>query len=157
MDKTKAILLKTEYDLEVKYAHLEKPDIYFGVPGEHSLTVSINSKLKADLTKTAKKLGIDKVNGIDSENNTIKFHSKVHIDKGKFPKIYDADVNLIQETIESGDKVRLNLVAKEAGSGVTFWLNAVQLIEKGEGGSSDDMPFTPVGSVKNGESKELPF
>ena len=153
-----SIVIKTNYEVEVRYTHLEKPDIYFGTPGEHSVTVDLSSKLKAEVTKAKGKLGLKKINGIDLDKNTLKAKSKVHVDKGKFPKIYDKEVNVTRDAVEPGDKVRLNLIAKDAGNeGMTLWLNAIQLIEKGEGGSSSELPFTPVGEVKNGKSDELPF
>jgi len=154
-----SLVIKTNYEVEVKYTHLEKPDVYFGTPGEHSITVDLNSKLKAEVTKAKGKLGLKKINGVDLDKNTLKAKSKVHVDKIKFPKIYDDQVSILSAgTVEPGDKVRLNLIAKDAGNeGMTLWLNAIQLIEKGEGGPTSEPPFTPVGKVKNGKSDELPF
>jgi len=163
--------------LECKWSNLLKPDTAFGeASANHNITVVLDKKLETKLQDILKKSGAKKINGIYEKEGTkfLKVKSRIHIEAGKFPCV-DSNAQETDVVAFGGDKVRLKLapaiVARDKS--LSFYLNGVQIVERGEGnasssGSSGFSTVTggfsapkaaePVAvAVEETEDEELPF
>ena len=127
----------------------------------HNLTISVEGKFKAILTKIQTEFGKDRTvsgNKIDDKYGEQQtFKSTLHTDKTSFPEIWNQRKEKVSEFPEYGDVVNVRFVAKQTDVNkdkyISMYLDAVQLVEKNGG---DDCPFDEIESqeVKN---EDLPF
>lgn len=134
--------------LEVKWSNLLKPDINFGEQSaNHNITIIADTDLQKSLSSILNKSGAKKLNGMIDKDGVkyVKFKSKYHIDKGKFPCV-DALSKETAVVAFGGDKVRLKLqpVVLSRDNSLSLYLNGVQIIEKNNLGGSSDSNFAPV-------------
>jgi len=163
--------------LECKWSNLLKPDTAFGeASANHNITVVLDKKLETKLQDILKKSGAKKINGIYEKEGAkfLKVKSRIHIEAGKFPCV-DSNAQETDVVAFGGDKVRLKLapaiVARDKS--LSFYLNGVQIVERGEGNasSSGSSGFSTVTggfsapktaepaavAVEETEDEELPF
>jgi hypothetical protein len=147
MKSTKLPPLVTE-TLEVKWSNLLKPDTNFGEnSANHNITVVADKGLQKTLAELLKKSGAKKLNGMVEKEGIkyVKFKSKNHIDKVKFPCV-DALAKETDVVAFGGDKVRLKLqpMVLSRDNSLSLYLNGVQIIEKNNTGSGSGNGFAPV-------------
>lgn len=134
--------------LEVKWSNLLKPDTNFGEnSANHNITVVVDKVLGKTLADMLKKSGAKKINGLSEKEGVkyVKFKSKNHIDKIKFPCV-DALAKETDVVAFGGDKVRLKLqpMVLSRDNSLSLYLNGVQIIEKNNTGGSSSNGFAPV-------------
>ena len=134
--------------LEVKWSNLLKPDTNFGEnSANHNITVIADKDLQKVLTDLLKKSGAKKLNGMVEKEGIkyVKFKSKTHIDKVKFPCV-DALAKETDVVAFGGDKVRLKLqpMVLSRDNSLSLYLNGVQIIEKNNTGGGSGSGFAPV-------------
>jgi hypothetical protein len=158
MKSTKLPPLVTE-TLEVKWSNLLKPDTNFGEnSANHNITVIVDKNLGKVLADLLKRSGAKKINGVSEKEGVkyVKFKSKNHIDKIKFPCV-DALAKETNVVAFGGDKVRLKLqpMILSRDNSLSLYLNGVQIIEKNNTGGSSGNGFAPVegGFVSTGANK----
>jgi hypothetical protein len=146
----------TTDDLLVRWAHLHQPDTFFGVPGDHNITVVISEDMSKELIKLQSTTGAKKINGTgttDDGVDTLKVKSKVYTQKGErtFPCV-GADAKNTEDTPFQGDTVRLilNPRVNDRDGSLSIWLSGCQIV-KSEGKTTG---FTPV---EGEEVEDLPF
>lgn len=132
-------------NLEVRWSHLSAPDEKFGNPN-HSITVKITPELKSILDKELMSLGGKKINGL--KEDLIKFKNTLKIKEGvrSFP-ITGSDASPSEQIPMSSDIVRLRVTPSllSRDDSVSFYLEAVQLVQKNfSGTSSNQEGFAPV-------------
>jgi len=147
MKSTKLPPLVTE-TLEVKWSNLLKPDTNFGEnSANHNITVIVDKNLGKVLADLLKRSGAKKINGVSEKEGVkyVKFKSKNHIDKIKFPCV-DALAKETDVVAFGGDKVRLKLqpMILSRDNSLSLYLNGVQIIEKNNTGGSSGNGFAPV-------------
>lgn len=145
----------------VRWSHLLKPDDRFGNP-HHSLTVIVDDKIQAQLSKAVKELGGKKINGLkkDAETgqNLMRFKNVLKARDGvtKFPCV-DAQNNPTDIVPFGTDVVNMQVTPAllERDGSVSFYLGAVQLVKRNyqptEGGQRSN-GFTAVEAAE-----EVPF
>lgn len=134
--------------LEVKWSNLLKPDTNFGEnSANHNITVIADKDLQKTLADILKKSGAKKINGMVDKDGVkyVKFKSKNHIDKIKFPCV-DALAKETEVVAFGGDKVRLKLqpMVLSRDNSLSLYLNGVQIIEKNNLGGGSSSGFAPV-------------
>ena len=166
-------------DVHVTWSHLHKPDVKFGNPN-HSLTVQLDEALQATLEETMKALGGKKINGmgVNKEGHkTVKFKNTLKAKEGTqtFPCV-DSDAKPTKALPFGGDTCRVKITPCLLGrdESISFYLEAVQIIEKGdtsglttgftktEGFRDEDMAVpphtTPVATnLPDEDLEDLPF
>jgi hypothetical protein len=68
-------------ELVVKWSHLHKPDIFFGAPGDHNISVLVTKELQKEIDSWAKTTGAKKVNGFSESTDgekVLKVKSKTY-------------------------------------------------------------------------------
>jgi len=131
------------HTLDVKWSHLHRPDDKFGAPGNHNVSVVVDDQLQTQLSEIQTALGGKKINGMYENEGVqvLKVKSTIFTNppenggekKDTYPCV-DANTKPTEAVPFGGDKVRLRLkpmLLKRDGS-VSFFLNGVQIIEKGE-------------------------
>mgnify|MGYP003112210615 FL=1 len=145
----------------VVFSHLESLDTKFDNQGNHNLTVSVEGKFKALLSKIKVEFGKtrdlsgNKVHDTHGEQQTFK--STLHRDKTVFPEIWNGKQEKIATVPLFGDVVDVRFVAKQTdvnGKGyISMYLDAVQILEDNAG---NDCPFDRTEEEEEVEEK-LPF
>lgn len=160
--------------VKVSWANIADPDEYRGTV-KHQIQVIVDDECMAIIKKAANG---SKVNGMreDAEGNIIlKAKSTVYTKEGetRFGRVFDANGKETDVNPYRGDTVRLRLSPFSLENGtVSFFLNAVQIVEKIEytsagGGSGFDAVeggFTaeaaapaPEADVAGEDADDLPF
>ena len=142
--------------VKVSWANIADPDEYRGTV-KHQIQVIVDDECMAALNTAAKG---SKINGLreDAEGNQIlKAKSTVYTKEGetRFGRVFDSAGKETEVNPYRGDTVRLRLSPfKLQDNSVSFFLNAVQIVEKVEytaaGGSSG------FDSVDGGFTAEAP-
>lgn len=140
-------------NVPIVFSNLDRPDIYFGEPGHHKVTIPVDGVVKAKINKVHAEFGVKNIAGLkETEENgeQITFKTNVHTKEGtkKFPRMFDRQKRLLDEQPERGDVVNLLLMAKPYKDYTCFYLDAVQLVERN---SSDNVPFESL----DNEGEEL--
>ena len=125
--------------VEVRWSHLHKADTKFGVDAaNHNITVVVDDELQNTLDEVVQKNHATKVNGLRTDDEgvtTLKAKTKVFVKKNvdAFPCV-DAGANATEAIPFGGDTVKLRLatVLIDRDQSMRFFLNGVQIIEKGE-------------------------
>ena len=146
----------------VVFSNLSKLDTKFDSQGNHNLTVSVDGKFKAILSKIRTEFGKtreiagNKINDTYGEQQTFK--STLYRDKTVFPEIWNGKQERITEAPQFGDLVNVRFVAKQtdvSGKGfISMYLDAVQVLESNSG---DDCPFERTEEDDEKDTEDLPF
>lgn len=144
----------------VVFSNLDSLDTKFDNQGNHNLTVSVDGKLKATLSKIktefgkTRELSGNKVHDVYGEQQTFK--STLYRNKTVFPEIWNGKQEKIVDIPQFGDVVDVRFVAKQTdvnGKGyISMYLDAVQLLEDNAG---NDCPFDRTEAEEDQE--DLPF
>tara|TARA_R110002020_G_scaffold155722_1_gene336968 strand:- start:4713 stop:5216 length:504 start_codon:yes stop_codon:yes gene_type:complete len=147
------------------FSNLDKLDTAFDSQGNHNLTVSVDGKFKAILSKIktefgkTRELAGNKLTDEYGEQQTFK--STLYRDKTAFPEVWNGKQEKISEVPKFGDLVNVRFVAKQtdvSGKGwISMYLDAVQVLESNSG---DDCPFERTEEEDDDELKtkdDLPF
>ena len=153
-------------DLVVKWSHLHKPDIFFGAPGDHNISVLVTKELQKEIDSWAKTTGAKKVNGFSKSTDgesVLKVKSKTYTAGEKtqtsFP-CYDAGAKETEDTPFGGDVVKLRLAPRvnDRDNSLSLWLSGCQIVKSG-GRTTGFVPvdgFTAE-SDSDTEQSDLPF
>lgn len=134
-------------NVPVIFSNLDKPDVFFGEPGHHSVTIPVDGIVKAEINKVHAEFGSKNIAGLrttEENGEQIQFKTNVYTKDGKkrFPRQFDRKKLQLEEQPERGDVINLMLMAKsfeKSGSSYTcFYLDAIQLVERN---SSVEVPF----------------
>ncbi len=147
---------------EIKFCHLDVPDMRFFAEGRYSVTLLLNPedpKVK-EWTKAIEEAAAGKklVFKHDEETNylAIKFHTQ------KKPKVVLADTTPLADGVEVGwhstARVAYALASYTGfGGGCTWYLNAIQIIKLVERGGMDFDKVDVDNPKDTGESDDTPF
>ena len=153
-------------ELEVKWSHLHKPDVFFGTPGDHNISVVITPELKKEMDAWKKSSGAKKINGqTQTEDGTdiLKAKSKTYTagenTKTSFPCV-DAGAKETEDTPFGGDTVKLMIAPRlnDRDNSMSLWLSGCQIVKSG-GRTTGFVPvdgFTAE-SDSDTEQEDLPF
>lgn len=130
----------------VVFSHLETLDTKFDNQGNHNLTVKVEGKFKATLTKILTEFGKERSlsgNRIHDEYGEQQtFKTTLHRDKTAFPEIWNGKKEKITAAPNFGDVVNVRFTAKQtnvnADKYISMYLDAVQILEDNAG---DSCPF----------------
>ena len=169
MAKKKETTLPKSYttgELDVKWAHLHKPDVFFGTPGDHNVSVVITDELKKEMNSWMKSSGAKKINGqtqTEDGVNVLKVKSKLYTagenTKTSFP-CFDAGARETEDTPFGGDVVKLMIAPRlnDRDNSLSLWLSGCQIVKSG-GRTTGFVPgdgFTAE-SDSDTEQEDLPF
>lgn len=153
-------------ELVVKWSNLMKPDIYFGTPGDHNITVVLDKGLQKTINDWKKSTGAKKVNGVSKTTDgedTLKVKSKLYTSgentRTSFP-CYDVDARETDDVPFGGDTVKLMIAPRvnDRDNSLSLWLSGVQIVQSG-GRTTGFTPINGFTAESNKESDEdtLPF
>ena len=169
MAKKKETTLPKSYttgELDVKWSHLHKPDVFFGTPGDHNVSVVITDELKKEMNSWMKSSGAKKINGqtqTEDGVNVLKVKSKLYTagenTKTSFP-CFDAGARETEDTPFGGDVVKLMIAPSlnDRDNSLSLWLSGCQIVKSG-GRTTGFVPvdgFTAE-SDSDTEQEDLPF
>ena len=169
MAKKKETTLPKSYttgELDVKWSHLHKPDVFFGTPGDHNVSVVITDELKKEMNSWMKSSGAKKINGqtqTEDGVNVLKVKSKLYTagenTKTSFP-CFDAGARETEDTPFGGDVVKLMIAPRlnDRDNSLSLWLSGCQIVKSG-GRTTGFVPvdgFTAE-SDSDTEQSDLPF
>ena len=169
MAKKKETTLPKSYttgELDVKWSHLHKPDVLFGTPGDHNVSVVITDELKKEMNSWMKSSGAKKINGqtqTEDGVNVLKVKSKLYTagenTKTSFPCL-DAGARETEDTPFGGDVVKLMIAPRlnDRDNSLSLWLSGCQIVKSG-GRTTGFVPvdgFTAE-SDSDTEQEDLPF
>ena len=143
----------------VVFSHLDALDTQFDKQGNHNITVSVEGKFKAMLSKIKTEFGSDrvisgnKINDKYGEQQTFK--STLHRDKTSFPEVWNTRAEKVSEVPSFGDVVDVRFVAKQTDVNkekyISMYLDAVKIIENNGGESC------PFDKLEEEKEEDLPF
>ena len=153
-------------ELVVKWSHLHKPDVEFGQPGDHNISVVMTKELKKEIDSWVKTTGAKKVNGTYTAkdgDDVVKFKSKLYTSgentKTSFP-CYDAGAKETEDMPFGGDVVKVRIAPRlnERDNSMSLWLSGCQIVKSG----GRTTGFVPVNgftaeSDSDVEQEDLPF
>jgi hypothetical protein len=143
----------------VVFSHLDALDTKFDKQGNHNITVSVEGKFKAKLTKIKTEFGKDRIisgNRINEKYGEQQtFKSTLHRDKTSFPEVWNTKAEKVSEVPGYGDVVDIRFVAKQIDVNkdkyISMYLDAVQIIENNGG------EVCPFDAVEEEKEEDLPF
>ena len=169
MAKKKETTLPKSYttgELDVKWSHLHKPDVFFGTPGDHNISVVVTDELKKEMDSWMKLSGAKKINGqtqTEDGVNVLKVKSKLYTagenTKTSFP-CFDAGARDTEDTPFGGDVVKLMIAPRlnDRDNSLSLWLSGCQIVKSG-GRTTGFVPVDGFTAESDSDTEQdtLPF